>query len=236
MNYFNIGICDDEKIILEKISQLINDKFKEINCDYNINKFLAPMEIIEYHSQEYFDIVFLDIDMPKINGIEAAQNIKVKNPDTIIIFITSKDELVYESLKVQPFRFIRKSKLTEEISEAIIEVNRFLENNSYKIKIITDKKKYEIDIKSILYIESSRNYITINTVNDNHYKYKDSINKKEHELEDYGFIRTHSGYLVNERYIQRLNKDNVIMKNNQKIPISRSRIQYVQQKLIEALR
>ena len=236
MNYFNIGICDDEEIILEKISQLINDKFKEINCDYNINKFNDPKELIEYHSREYFDIVFLDIDMPKINGIEAAQNIKVKNPNTVIIFITGKDEFVFESFKVQPFRFIRKSKLAEEISEAIIEVNKLLEKNSYKIKIIIDKKTYEIDINSILYIESNRNYITINTVNDKQYKYKDSINQREHELEGYGFIRIHSGYLVNERYIQRLNKDNVIIKNNQKIPMSRSRIQYVQQKLIEALR
>lgn len=236
MNYFNIGICDDEEIILDKISQLINDKFKEINCDYNINKFNDPMELIEYYSQEYFDIVFLDIDMPKINGIELAQNIKIKSPNTIIIFITSKDELVYESLKVQPFRFIRKSKLTEEISEAIVEANRFLESNSYKIKIITDNKTFEIDINSILYIESNRNYIIINAVNNKQYKFKDSINQKEHELEDYGFIRTHSGYLVNERYIQRLTKDNVIMRNNQKIPMSRSRIQYVQKKLIEALR
>jgi len=64
MNYFNIGICDDEEIILDKISQLINDKFKEINCDYNINKFINPMDLIEYHSHEYFDIVFLDIDVP----------------------------------------------------------------------------------------------------------------------------------------------------------------------------
>jgi len=236
LNYFNIGICDDEEITLDKISQLINDKFKEINCEYNINKFNNSMELIEFHSREYFDIVFLDIDMPKINGIEAAQNIKFKNPNAIILFITSKDEFVFESFKVQPFRFIRKSKLTEEISEAIIEVNKFLEKNSYKIRIIIDKKTYEIDINNILYIESSKNYITINTVNDKQYKYKDSINQKEYELEDYGFIRTHSGYLVNERYIQRINNDNVIIKNNQKIPISRSRIQYVQQKLIEALR
>ncbi len=236
MNYYNIGICDDEEVILDKILQLINDKFEELNCEYNINKFSDPIELIEYHSQEYFDIVFLDIDMPKINGIEAAQNIKIKSPKTVIIFITSKDEFVFESFKIQPFRFIRKLKLTEEISEAIVEVNKLIEKNAHKIKIIIDKNTYEIDINSIVYIESNRNYITINTVNDKQYKYKDSINQKEHELEDYGFIRIHSGYLVNERYIQRLNKDNVIIKNNQKIPMSRSRIQYVQQKLIEALR
>lgn len=236
MNYFNIGICDDEEIILDKILKLVDAKFKEINCEYNINKFNNPMDLIEFHSHQYFDIVFLDIDMPEMNGIDAAKNIKIKNPNTIIIFITSMDEFVYESLKVQPFRFIRKSKLSEEISEAIISVSKFFEKNSYKINIIIDKKTYEIDINSILYIESNRNYIIINTINGKQYRYKDSINKKENELEDYGFIRTHMGYLVNERYIQHINNDNVIITNNQKIPISRSRIQYVQQKLIEALR
>ncbi|MDF2882003.1 MAG: hypothetical protein K0R54_2560 [Clostridiaceae bacterium] len=104
------------------------------------------------------------------------------------------------------------------------------------IDIINSMNSYTEVSPSGVYIESNRNYITINTVNNKQYKYKDSINQKEYELKDYGFIRTHLGYLVNERYIQRINNNDVIIKNNQKIPISRSRIHFVQQKLIEALR
>lgn len=236
MSYFRIGICDDEEIILDKLYQLIRNKFEKINCEFDINKFTNAKSLINSHSKDDYDIVFLDIDMPKINGIEVAQNIRISSPNTIIIFVTGKDELVYESFKVQPFRFILKSKLAEELTEAIIEAHKLLEKNTYKIHIKIDNKPYEIDVNSILYIESSRNYIIINTVSNKQYKYKDSINQKERELEEYGFIRTHLGYLVNQRYIQRISNENVIIKNNQKIPISRSRIQYVQQKLIEYLR
>ncbi len=236
MNYFNIGICDDEEIILDNISKLVRVIFQEMNCDTDISKFNNANDLINFHAKENLDIVFLDIDMPKLDGIAAAHNIKIRSSSTVIIFITSKDELVYESFKAQPFRFIRKSKLKEELTEAILEVIRFLDKKGYKIKANIDKKVYEIDINSILYIESYRNYIIINTVSGKQYKFKDSINKKEHELQHYGFIRTHLGYLVNEKYIQRVENNNVVTKDNQKIPISRTRIQYVQQKLIEYLR
>lgn len=236
MCYIRIGICDDEDIILDKISLLIQENFNLLNCDFETIKFNNANSLIKTHSEDNFDVVFLDIDMPVMNGLDAAQVIKTNNPNTVIIFITSKDELVYESFRVQPFRFIRKTKLTEEISEAIKETYKLLNNNSYKINVKIDNNVYEIGINSILYIESSRNYIIINTVSDKRYKYKDSINQKETELKDYGFIRTHLGYLVNLRYVQRLIGDSLLLKNNQKIPISRSRIQYVKQMLIEYLR
>lgn len=76
--------------------------------------------------------------MPESNGIEAAISIKHSNSDIVIIFITSKDELVYESIKTQPFRFIRKSRLTEEISESIIETFKILESNLYELTIKVD--------------------------------------------------------------------------------------------------
>ncbi len=235
MNYYKIGICDDEEIILNNVTELIIDKLNKIECCYDLTKFTNPLHIINSHFESNFDIVFLDIDMPVLNGIEVAQAIKINNPNTFIIFITGKDELVFESFKVQPFRFIRKSKLKDEISEAILEAYKLLQVNSYKVNFMIENVKYDIDINGILYIESSRNYITINTINNKKFKYKDSINKKAKELEKYGFIRTHVAYLVNQKYIQRIENNDVIIKTYEKIPISRSHIRSVKQKLIEYL-
>lgn len=236
MIYLRIGICDDEELQLDTIYNIVNDNFKKLDCDFEIIKSINPKYFIETYYQENFDIVFLDIDMPEISGIDIAKLIKLQNSNTMIIFVTSKDDLVYESLKAQPFRFIRKSKLKEEISEAILAAYKQFDIGSYKINIRIDNKDYNIDINNILYIESNRNYIIIKTINHREFKYKDSINKKEKDLDSHGFIRTHFGYLVNQKYVYCVKDFSVILKDNIKVPVSRSRKQFVQQKLLEFLR
>jgi DNA-binding LytR/AlgR family response regulator len=236
MKYYRIGICDDEEAALDNLYKIAKEEFGKKDCDFEIIKFNNAKNLIEYNCEENFDIIFLDIEMPEFNGIDAAKSIKNINKNTVIVFVTCKDELVYESLKAQPFRFIRKSRLKEEISETVSEVYKLFDERSYKINIKIENKYYEIDVNSILYIESSRNYIIVNTVNHKEFKYRDSINKKEKELENYGFIRTHFGYLVNQKYIYSIKNDFVILKDNIKIPVSRSRRQYVRQKLLDYLR
>lgn len=240
MGYYRIGICDDENIILEElyfsIYNIIKDIFFESECDFEIKKYNNPNDLINSHFTNNFDIIFLDIDMPKINGIEVARTIKTNSKRTLIIFITNKEELVFETFKIQAFRFIRKSKLSGELEESITSAIKLFEIDAFKINFKIENNNYEIDINNILYIESDRNYITIYTINNKKYRFKDSINQKEKQLDKYGFIRTHLGYLVNQKYIQRINNDSVVLVNSEKIPLSRARIQFVQQKLIEYLR
>jgi DNA-binding LytR/AlgR family response regulator len=236
MNYLKVGICDDDELILDKIHQLVCDQFKQFDCVFKMLKFSNAKSLVDSNCIENFDIVFLDIDMPEFNGIDAAKSIKYQNPNTVLIFITSKDDLVFESLKAQPFRFIRKSKLKDEITEAVLEAYKLFDKNSYKLILKIENKDYEIDVNSILFIESNKNYIIINTINHREIKYRDSINKKEKELEGHGFIRTHFGYLINQKYIQRIQGDFVVINDNLKIPVSRSRKQFVKQRLLEYLR
>ena len=236
MGFYKIAICDDEEIFLEKIYKEVENNLKKLDYGYEIQKFLCAEALILSNCNENFDIVFLDIDMPETNGIEAAISIKHSNPDIVIIFITSKDELVYESIKTQPFRFIRKSKLTEEISESIIETFKILESNSCKLTIKVDNNFYKIDAAAITYIESNKNYVIVNTFNGKQFRYKYNISSMEKELEPYGFIRTHYGYLVNQKFIRRIEGNDVILKNCVKIPVSRSKKYHVQQKFIEYLR
>lgn len=236
MSFYKIAICDDEEIFLEKIYSIVESNLKKLDFGYHIQKFLCAKALILSNCNENYDIVFLDIDMPETNGIEAAISIKHSNPEIVIIFVTSKDELVYESIKTQPFRFIRKSKLTEEISESIIETFKILESNSYKLTIKVDNNFYKIDAAAITYIESNKNYVIVNTFNGKQFRYKHNISSIEKELEPYGFIRTHSGYLVNQKFIRRIEGNDVIIKNYERIPISRSKKYYVQQKFIEYMR
>ncbi|NYB75556.1 response regulator transcription factor [Sedimentibacter hydroxybenzoicus DSM 7310] len=232
---YKIAICDDDEIMLQNIFEYIKTEFTSMSYEYSIIKYsdvkkmLADIKIYE------FDIYFLDIDMPNINGLEASHSIKLNNPESVIIFISGMDEMVYESLKVRPLRFIRKLTLEKEISEAVKAAVNEISSISYKITVEVNKQKIKIDIRNILYIESIRNYIYVNTTNSKRSKYRGSINQREKELNEYGFIRTHVGYLVNQRYIRRVNKNSITLVNDEEIPVSRANLKTVEKKFIEGI-
>ncbi len=235
MGYYKIAICDDDETMLINISKYVEKELMTTDYEYHISKYGDVNKLLTDIHDNNFDIFFLDIDMPDINGLEAAYNIKFNNPDSVIIFVSGMDEMVYESLKVQPLRFIRKSEIEEKISEAVKAAINQIESISYKISVELNKQEIKIDIRNIIYIESARNYINVNMANNKSSKHIGNIKEKEKELEKYGFIRTHLGYLVNLKYIRRVNKNSVTLVNNQEIPVSRSKLKFVQQKFIEGI-
>ncbi|WP_312811996.1 LytTR family DNA-binding domain-containing protein [Sedimentibacter sp.] len=224
MNRYFIAVCDDEEFALSQISGAVKKEFEKSGMNVDITVFNEPKLLLELNRTSSFDVIFLDIDMPKLDGIETARIIKKQNPESLIIFVTGKDELVYKSFEVHPFGFIRKLKLKEEISSIVEDIIKELSRNDYMLNFKIEGIHYKLLIDEIAYIESKGNYIIINTTDGLTYKYKDSINKKEMELSEHGFVRTHEKYLVNLKYIFKINKSSVTVIQNYNIPVSRSRM------------
>lgn len=219
-----IAVCDDEELALAQIVEEIKKGFAKIGVTAEIDTFIKPELLLESNRTCSFDVIFLDIDMPGINGIEAAGIIKKLNPKTLVVFVTGKDELVYKSFEVHPFGFIRKLKLKDEISEIVADIKTELSRKDYRLSFKTEGIHYRLYADEIVCIESMGNYIIINTTDGATYKYKDSISKKEIELSEHGFIRTHEKYLVNFKYIFKINKSSVTVIQNYDIPVSRNRM------------
>ena len=114
-----ISIVDDEEIILKSIRKKTEDLLNELKVDFEIYDYTDGTILLKEFKNVRFDIVFLDIEMPGISGLEIAQRIRDEEENVDIIFITNKDELVYDSIKFAPFRFIRKFRFETEISEAL---------------------------------------------------------------------------------------------------------------------
>ncbi|WP_313346257.1 LytTR family DNA-binding domain-containing protein [Sedimentibacter sp.] len=224
MNKYFVAVCDDEELALSHISQSIKREFEKSGMNVDITVFNEPKLLLELNRTSSFDVIFLDIDMPKLDGIETARIIKKQNPKSLIIFVTGKDELVYKSFEAHPFGFIRKLKLKEEISSIVEDIIKELSRNDYMLNFKIEGIHYKLLIDEIAYIESKGNYIIINTTDGLVYKYKDSINKREIELSEQGFVRAHEKYLVNLKYIFKINKSSVTVIQNYNIPVSRSRM------------
>ncbi|HSH36181.1 LytR/AlgR family response regulator transcription factor [Schnuerera sp.] len=106
-----IGICDDDRYFLDYIGYKIEKILEKKNISYKIHRLSNGIELLNAYDEKNkpFDIIFLDIDMPKIDGLEVAEVIRKKDEETILMFLTSMDNEVYKTFKYDTFRFIRKS-------------------------------------------------------------------------------------------------------------------------------
>ena len=156
---YNITIIDDNQQDLNYIFSLINNYCQINKHEVKIQCCNDPLQIKDLINQ---DLIFLDIDMPSINGIQFATTL---SNNTIVIFITNMEHLVFDSFKVHPFDFIRKSQMNKELSYTLKAVfNLIDEKNKYLILKIK-QGKVKIKINDILYCETTDHITTIYTIN-----------------------------------------------------------------------
>lgn len=229
-----IAICDDEPKILDELALKIESVFSSEEKTY-IYKTNNPFDLLEHLNENQVDVLFLDIDMPKISGMDIAEKLINDNSDTLLVFVTSHDALVYKSFRYHPFSFIRKSHFDEEITSVaksiIEEFNKSSEFFSFK----TVDGMYRIVISDILYFESDSNYLNLHTHKED-YRFRGTLSSLERELSSKGFIRTHKGFLVNQQHIYAVKGDDIILCNNKLLPIGRTNKESVKHAIMRYMR
>lgn len=229
------AICDDENTILDYLYEHISREFERQKADVHIDKYSSGNEFLNFHKAKPYDVVFLDIDMPEISGFDVAEKISEK---ALIIFVTTHDELVFSSLKFQPFRFIRKTHLNIELPEtlsAIIEhISKCIAER--KIEFQTKDRKVFLFADEIEYIEVYGHWLRVVVTNGEPVECYGSLSVFEKVLAPIGFVRTYKSYLVNLKYVYSMEKTKVVMDNKNEIPISRYKAAEIKEKFKEYLR
>lgn len=222
-----IAICDDDKIFRESIAISIERLFAERNIQCSAHAFESGEKLLAGYRDKRFDAIFLDIEMPLMDGYETARKLMEINHDVNIIFISNKEAMVYSSYEYSPLWFVPKAQM-HYLPEAINKIIAKIENQKIEETCISfgvEKNKLAvIDIKNTLYIKSESHYIRIYHENGAvSESYRNTLDFMEKKLSDYGFIRCHERCLVNYRKIYTIKAANCILFNGEKIPISRSR-------------
>ena len=114
---YHVAICDDESKILNDIRVKIETCFQEqeITAEYFCTE--DSKKMMEHLQKKKTDVLFLDIDMPHISGMDIAAYLNENKLNTILVFVTSQDALVYKTFAYRPFGFIRKTHIEEELTE-----------------------------------------------------------------------------------------------------------------------
>lgn len=132
-----VAVCDDEEMICDEVCK----KIRELRPEYEINSFCSGDELLD--SKQIYDIVFLDIEMPEKDGLIVAEELRKREQDEHIIFLTGHSEIMQEAFKVKAHRFLTKSDNDEAFLEALVSAETEIMNE----KIICVKEKGKIYIK-----------------------------------------------------------------------------------------
>lgn len=211
-------ICDDDKAIHQELNKLIT--FNLDNTEFDIINVFSAEELIEkYRHNQFFDIIFLDIEMRALTGIEAAKIIRKMQPEAIIIFISNYPNYVFDAFDVEALHFLVKpispSNFKNVFNRAL---NKYKINNS-SILLKWQNERYVVKIDTIKYIEGYKRHVTVYT-KDGTYEALGKIPDLLKELSPHDFIRTHQGFLVNMDYIKRFDTTDVVLFDGTKVMIS----------------
>ena len=238
-NMVNILICDDNEVFLSTIQRKIKEiislgKFGDIDCD--IQCFSNVNIALNYCDEQKPDIAFLDIDMPELSGFDIADTIHEQNSNAIVIFVTDYDNYVYSSFKHKPFRFIRKEYINTELPEALNSALNDLVSQQQFITLGNKDFNKKIFASNIIYFESRKNYVEIICFDGNRYTYRSTISDLEQQFAPYFFVKIHAAYIVNMKYIQKIDKNEIELCNGEKINISQKHYSQVHKAFAEYLR
>ncbi len=238
MEEIKVAICDDEILLLPQLAAMIRRFFLTNNLEVKPDTFSSSAELLaRLYRSECYDVYFLDIDIPEQDGITLAEKIKAKNPESLIVFVSAKEELVYDTFRVQPLAFVRKSCFSKDIKKAMETVMKHLKKPADTEITFYDELGHPIllNINRITYVEAKEKYQDIVSI-DSHQMIRCAISDLENTLEPYRFIRIHRGYLVNFQYIYRIDTNHIILDDGQKLPLSRHRKKEVQRLFLEYAR
>ena len=226
----NIAIVEDSKDALENLKNHIArlQKEKGIECEYTL--FENGLFFIEKYEPVY-DVVFMDIDMPLMNGMEAARHLREVDQHVSLVFITDLKQYALKGYEVEAMDFLVKPVLYSAFSTMMERVCRRATKKEAQIAISTPEGTYNVNINDIYYIGTDSHYITYYTTSGD-YTFFGTISEEEQKLPSDTFIRCNSGIIVNLARVQKVQGSDVYIANKC-LPISRNKKGTFMQNLLD---
>lgn len=236
-----IGICDDNEKDREKVYQYCENFFLENKLEHDYVYFSKGEEVLEYCEKEEdrIDLLFLDVEMEGISGIEVKDRIFNENKVWRIVFVTSHLESVLDSFGIKTLGFIVKPAKLEQVEKWLrVALADIKENVEIEINSLSEKQSLILKLEDILYFEGDRNYTKLYISNhlkgDEKYKLlTKKIGELEKELKKYSIIRVHKSYMVNLHKVMSVEQNITLMGTEEKIPIGRAYKEEVRNRFIE---
>ena len=234
----NIAICDDEKYFRNEIRGILEKYLSAEGIVCSIDDFASGEELTDLGIEvQKYDIVFLDINMDQMDGIDVARRIREKSKDIFIVFVTAYIDYTIEGYKVDAFRYILKNNnmLEGSIEECLDSIRERMAYEVEQREFEFSEGRRTVSLERILFVESNLHRLIFHIMEDSlkQYTVYKTLDDMEKEFEGKGFIRIHQSYLVNVQHVNSISRYYLILDNGTRLSIPRARYNEVQKLIAE---
>ena len=205
------AVCDDDK----RICAVLKNEIASLVPDAKVDIYSNGMVLLKHDMD--MDILFLDIEMPGINGIDVAEKLRKEGKETVIIFISGEEKYVWKAFSVEAFQYLRKPFSKKELNDTLQRaVRKCMVSNTDADErpsmMIHHKGVHEkVFISEIVYVEAMGRKVILHRMNDS-IEYYGKISDLEKVLGG-DFFRVHRAFLINLNYVVRYGADGITLKN-----------------------
>ena len=218
-----IAICDDEKHMSDHIRSFVSDFFRKKNREISLRMFSSGEELLSYNGQ--IDILFLDIQMKEMDGMETARKLRADQFRGFLVFITILKEMVFQSFEVQAYDYLVKPVDKKQFEKTMERLYASMQHKNASEDSLLVQRGYEgriIREDEIVFCEIIDRKIYLNLASGEVVDYYERIEKLETKL-DNRFYRCHRSYLINLKHLKGYKNGTAYMDNGKEIPVSRLR-------------
>lgn len=241
MTNISFAVCDDDKITCDAIFRCISTIFSKCGINASGSKFYSPSALY-YHAVNRsgggFDIVFLDIDMPQYSGIDLGKALRHNGAESDIIFVSNREDKVFETFSVNPSGFVRKKNFSSDLRIALKSyLSKKLSEESYLVvQTNNNSTTLKLPVSKIVYVEGMRDHQYIVMEDGERVDVRMTLGELEEKLVQFDIVRTHKSFLVNLKYVRRIDVSEIVLSNDQMVLLSRSKSREIKDIYLKYLR
>lgn len=234
----NIAICEDNDLdreVLQKYVEIVmQQKASEgVLEEYTISNYSNGKELMDVLEKHKYHLVFLDVYIGDMNGIEIAKKLRELDGQTIIIFVTCSKDFAIEAYSVRAYNYLLKPIMKMQVIETVDSaIRHILEKEDRYLILPTVEGLSKIKLQDIYYIECVARK-TLIVMKDERFICTYNINTMEEKLDTMGFVRCHRSFIINLKYVSNLKVGSILMENNEEILLSKYRQKEVRSRFTE---
>ncbi|MBE5783152.1 MAG: response regulator transcription factor [Clostridiales bacterium] len=231
---YKVAICDDDAQQREYIRGIVSAWFQKHHhlAEIRLYEEARPF-LFDYQAEKDFDLLLLDVEMPKISGVELAKEVRKDNDSVQIVFITGFYEYFSDGFDVSALHYLIKPVDEEKLYPVLEKAVSNLSWRQRSVLISTPELDVKVPLSEILYVEADKVYVIVHTLH-GVYRTRIALAKFAEQLDD-TFLKVHRSFVVGLKHVQKIARTEITLLNGDSVPISRGMYDAVHAAMIRYL-
>lgn len=220
---YRVAVVEDEAVYLSALKDMLALYEKEKDVKFNITAY-RDVETFFVEFKDCYDIIFMDIELPGMNGMEGARRLRTMDPVVVLIFITNMAQFAVQGYEVNALDYILKPVTYKNFSVKLDRALTCVHNDDDKQLVVNGKSGiFRMNTSDIVFIEVQGHHLYFHLTGGREVDVCGSLSKLSEELKEHGFALCNSCFLVNMKYVDVINSQSVVMTDETELQISKRR-------------